>query len=166
MFAWKREVQPPISSTGARASEALAMPVTQFVTPGPAVTIATPSVSRQLCVGMRHVHRRAFVAHVDDADSPPREVIPDRLDVPALEAEDPVDPACLEHMSDPGGHAVLVPVQVLSVGHRLLPCDLSASGQHLAQDAVQDLPRGRARHLVGREEHHPARPLETCEPVL
>ncbi len=44
MLACGREVQPPISSTGARASEALAMAVTVLVTPGPAVTMATPKL--------------------------------------------------------------------------------------------------------------------------
>ena len=41
MFICGRGGQPPISNTGARASEALAIAVTQFVTPGPAVTMAT-----------------------------------------------------------------------------------------------------------------------------
>ena len=43
IFACGRDVQPPISSTGMRASEALAIAVTVLVTPGPAVTMATPS---------------------------------------------------------------------------------------------------------------------------
>ena len=37
-----RGAQPPISSTGTRASAALATAVTVLVTPGPAVAIATP----------------------------------------------------------------------------------------------------------------------------
>ena len=44
MLACGRAVQPPISRTGTRASDALAIAVTVLVTPGPAVTMATPSV--------------------------------------------------------------------------------------------------------------------------
>ena len=43
MFACGRDVQPPIKRTGARARDALHIAVTVFVTPGPAVTIATPN---------------------------------------------------------------------------------------------------------------------------
>ena len=43
MLACTRVVQPPISNTGTRARSALAMPVTQLVTPGPAVAMQTPS---------------------------------------------------------------------------------------------------------------------------
>ena len=43
MLTWGRGGQPPISSTGTRASVAFAIAVTVLVTPGPAVTIATPS---------------------------------------------------------------------------------------------------------------------------
>ena len=46
ILACGREVQPPISITGARASEAFAIAVTVLVTPGPAVTIATPNCRR------------------------------------------------------------------------------------------------------------------------
>ena len=42
MLACGRDVQPPITTTGARASDALATPLTVFVTPGPAVTITMP----------------------------------------------------------------------------------------------------------------------------
>ena len=51
ILACGREVQPPISKTGARASDALAIAVTVLVTPGPAVTIATPN-----CRSARHGH--------------------------------------------------------------------------------------------------------------
>ena len=44
MLTCGRGGQPPISSSGTRASEALATAVTVFVTPGPAVTMTTPSV--------------------------------------------------------------------------------------------------------------------------
>ena len=50
-------------------------------------------LARQRRVRVRHVHRRTFVAHVDDAHVQLREVVPDRLDVAALQAEDAVDAA-------------------------------------------------------------------------
>ena len=56
----------------------------------------------QLRMRVRHVHRGAFVAHVDDADALARDVVPDRLDMPALQAEDAIDPADLEKARDPG----------------------------------------------------------------
>jgi hypothetical protein len=37
-----------------------------------------------------HVHGGALVAHVDDADVPLRQLIPDGLDVTALETEHPI----------------------------------------------------------------------------
>jgi hypothetical protein len=75
-------VQPPISSTGDPRQRAFAIAVTVFVTPG------RPSPSRaragpvSLRVRVRHVHRRALVAPVDDCGCPSLgRVVPDRLDV-------------------------------------------------------------------------------------
>ena len=48
----------------------------------------------QFGMGVRHVHGGALVAHVDDADALTRDVIPDRLDMAALQSEDAVDAAC------------------------------------------------------------------------
>ena len=62
---------------------------------------------------VRHVHGGAFVAHVDDADALPRDVIPDRLDMAALQAEDAIDAARLQKSRDPGRAGMLVGVQVL-----------------------------------------------------
>ena len=45
-------------------------------------------LARQQRMRVRHVHRRAFVAHVDDAHAVRGEPVPDRLDVAALQAED------------------------------------------------------------------------------
>ena len=86
-----------------------------LVTPGPAVTMATPSWSGQLGMGVRHVHGRAFVAHVDDADPEPRHVVPDRLDMTALQAEDAIDAARLEEARDPGGARKRIGVQVANL---------------------------------------------------
>ena len=44
-------------------------------------------------MGVRHVHGGAFVPHVDDTDALPRHVVPDRLDMAALQAEDAIDAA-------------------------------------------------------------------------
>src|SRR5580765_8769018 len=50
---------------------------------------------------MRHVHGSALVAHVDDANAATAEVIPDRLDVTALQPVDAVDAARHEKLRDP-----------------------------------------------------------------
>ena len=68
---------------------------------------------------MRHVNRGAFVAHVDDADALARDVVPDRLDVPALQAEDAVDAARFQEPRDPGGAGFRVGVEILNLGHEL-----------------------------------------------
>ena len=101
--------------------------------------------ARQLGVGVRHVDRRPLVPHVDDADAEPGAVVPDRLDVAALEAEDAVDPPRLEELRDPGRAGLRVGVEVHRLAHRSAP--LSAREPFL-QDPVQDLPRRRPRHLV------------------
>ena len=69
----------------------------------------------QLGMRMRHVHRGALVAHVDDADALLRDVVPDRLDVPALQAEYAIDAARFEKSRDPGRAGERVRVQVLGV---------------------------------------------------
>ena len=86
---------PEITSTGARETCALAIPVMALVTPGPAVT-ARPRLSGQLGVSLGHVHRGPFVAHVDDADAMGVEAHPDRHDVAAAESEDALDPTFLQ----------------------------------------------------------------------
>ena len=55
-------------------------------------------------VRVRHVHRRAFVAHVDDAHAALRQLVPDRLDVAALQAEHAIDAARDEEVDDELGH--------------------------------------------------------------
>jgi hypothetical protein len=66
----------------------------------------------QLRMGMRHVDRGALVAHVDDADAAACHMIPDRLDVAALQAEDAIDAARLEEARDPGRTRGLVGIEV------------------------------------------------------
>jgi len=79
--------QPPISSTGTRARYAFAIAVTVLVTPGPAVTMATPKppVSSAWACAMCTA---APSSRTSTMRMPaPRHVIPDRLDVAALQAE-------------------------------------------------------------------------------
>ena len=42
-------------------------------------------------MGMRHMDRGAFVPDINDADAMLRNVVPDRLNMAALKAEDPID---------------------------------------------------------------------------
>ncbi len=49
--------------------------------------------TRELRMCVRHVHRGALVAHVDDSHSELRQVVPDRLDVASLQAEHAVNAA-------------------------------------------------------------------------
>ena len=52
-------------------------------------------------MGMRHVYRGAFVRDIDDADALPRDVVPDRLDMTALQTENAVDSARFQEARDP-----------------------------------------------------------------
>ncbi len=70
----------------------------------------------QLAMSVRHMHGGALVADVDDADALACDMVPDRLDVPALKAEDAVDAALLQKARDPGGASGFVGVQVLDFG--------------------------------------------------
>lgn len=81
-------------------------------------------LARELRVRVRHVDGRAFVAHVDDANPEPRREIPDRLDVPALEAEDAIDAARHDKARDPGGATALV------VAHLGACCEVSVDRLH------------------------------------
>ena len=51
-------------------------------------------------VRLRHVNGSAFVAHVDDAHAALAELVPDRLDVPALQAEHAIDAARDQEVDD------------------------------------------------------------------
>ncbi len=62
---------------------------------------------------VRHVHRGAFVAHVDDAHVQLRQLVPDRLDVAALQAEDAVDAAGDEEAGNDFGDAAAVAHEAL-----------------------------------------------------
>src|SRR3974377_2599251 len=69
---------------------------------------------------MRHVHGGAFVAHIDDLDTLARDMIPDGLDVAALQAEYTIDAARLEEAGNPGGGGQRVGIEVLLGGERLV----------------------------------------------
>ena len=49
---------------------------------------------------VRHVHGCAFIANVDDAHPPPSQVVPDGLDVTALETEYAVNAASAQEIHD------------------------------------------------------------------
>ena len=66
-------------------------------------------------MGVRHVHRRGLVANIDDADAKLRGMIPDRLDVAALQAENAVDSARLQETRDPSGAGIVVGIEVLAL---------------------------------------------------
>ena len=74
---------------------------------------------------MGHVNRGTLVAHVDDPDSLPGDVIPDRLDMAALQPEDPVDATGLEEACNPGGAGLLIRIEILrldcGLAHELTP---------------------------------------------
>ena len=55
----------------------------------------------ELGVSMRHVHGGPLVTHVDNADAQPRRMIPNRLDMATLQAEDAIDAAFLQRLVDP-----------------------------------------------------------------
>ena len=54
-------------------------------------------------MGVRHVHRRALVADVDDAHAEPGELVPDGLDVAALEAEHAIHAVVAQEARDQVG---------------------------------------------------------------
>jgi hypothetical protein len=95
----------------------------------------------QLRMGMRPVDRGALVAHVDDAEAAARHVIPDRLDVAALQAEDAIDAARLEEARDPGRTRGLVGIEVDGAhgGGSILPVAVRG----ISSSPMKDTDRGR-----------------------
>ena len=71
---------------------------------GPGGHHGDADAARQHGVSVRHVNRRALVAHVDDAHTALGQAVPDRLYVTALQAEYTVDAACDEKVHDAVGH--------------------------------------------------------------
>src|SRR5215472_786625 len=102
-------------------------------------------------MGVCHVDGRAFVADIDDTDTLARHVIPDRLDVAALEAENAIDAAGFEKARDPGRGGGLVGVEidggvhvgseyrVLSTRCKIFP--VAVRGMSLSQ--MNEIDRGR-----------------------
>ncbi len=56
--------------------------------------------ARQHGMRMRHVHGGPFVAHVDDAHPALTQLVPDRLDMPALQSEYAIDAAGEQEIDD------------------------------------------------------------------
>ena len=67
-------------------------------------------------MGMRHVHRGAFVSHVHDPNAPLPKQIPDRLDMRTLQTENPVDSAGFQKIDNK-----LCNGARLGDSHRVLP---------------------------------------------
>ena len=82
-------------------------------------------------------------------------MVPDRLDVAALQAEDAVDAARLQEARDPGGAGVQIGVEVDRAA-RCVAAHRSASAGRAVQlgleDPMQDLAGGGARHLLVADE--------------
>ena len=120
-LAWARDVQPPITRTGIRASEALATAGTRVGHAGPGRHHGDAELAGQFGVGVRHVDGRDLVANVDDADAELRGMVPDRLDMAALQPEDAVDAARLQETRDPSRAGVVVGVEVIGAGRPSRP---------------------------------------------
>ena len=133
-----RGAQPPISSTGTRSSCALAIAVTQLVTPGPAVANATPTCPVSTAWQCAMCTAGAFVAHVDDAHAALRKLIPDRLDVPALQPEHAIDAAGDQELDDPFGDGA--------------GCGSTHRGSSGGDTSAARWPRGEAATHRGRAE--------------
>ena len=85
---------------GMLARYALATPVTASVSPGPAVTIATPGWPVTRAQPSAACAADLLVAHVDDADALVEAAVVDRHDVPAAEREDVRHALLLERARD------------------------------------------------------------------
>src|SRR5690242_21395872 len=104
-------------------------------------------------MGKRHMHRSPFVAHVDDADAEPGHMVPDRLDMAALEPEYPVDAACLQEARNPGGTGVQIGVEVDRAARWVGHGSASLFGHQLCfEDPMQILAGSRAGHLLVADE--------------
>jgi hypothetical protein len=57
--------------------------------------------------------RSPLVPNVDDANALPRDMVPDRLNVTALQTENPVDAARFQKAGDPSRAGLFVDVQIL-----------------------------------------------------
>ena len=76
----------------------------------------------QLGVSMRHVDRRGLVANVDDTDAQLRGMVPNGLDVPALQTKNAIDAARLQEPRDPGRAGVVICIEVFGAcRHLALP---------------------------------------------
>ena len=100
LFDCGRGGQPPIRISGIRETDAFAIAVTVFVTPGPAVASAIAHLAGQLGVRVRHVHGGGLVTDVHDGHAETGQLVPDRLDVAALQAEHPPDPSFVQECRD------------------------------------------------------------------
>ena len=111
-------------------------------------------------MGVRHVHGRGLVANVDDADAELRGMVPDRLDMAALQPKDAIDAALLQEPRDPSRARIVIGIEVLGGRRHLVPPETSfgflsmgdLAYEHRFQFAMEILPRRGARHLLVAHE--------------
>ena len=111
MRCWLCAACPPMCSTGLSDRNAVAMPVTALVQPGPAVVTTHPSRSGLARVSVGGVCRHLLVAHVHHLYALVDAPVVDVDDVATAEREDGVDalvPERLRHEM-PAGHYALLP---------------------------------------------------------
>ena len=82
---------------GTQSRYALATPVTMSVTPGPAVTIATPGRPVVRAQPSAACPGRLLVTRVDQPDLVIEGGLEDRVEMPAVQGEDLFDPLLLQH---------------------------------------------------------------------
>src|SRR4029453_10346340 len=70
-------------------------------------------------MGVCHVHRRTFIADIDDANALPCNVIPDRLNMTSLQTENTIDAARFQETRNPGRAGLRIGVEVLGFVRRL-----------------------------------------------
>ena len=99
----------------------MAIAVTVLVTPGSRRHHGDAEFAREFRVGVRHVNGGGFMTDVDDPDPKLRSVVPDRLDMSALQSEDAIDPALLEETRDPGRAGIVIGIEISGArGHLAL----------------------------------------------
>ena len=116
--------RPPSTTIGEWLCSAAPIALSPFVTPGPAVSAATPGRARDLRPALGRERRRRLVARVDERDALRAAAVVDREEVAAGEREDGVDalraqPARREPAAVQGGAAPPSPSAVSPLVRRV-----------------------------------------------
>ncbi|MCY1186935.1 hypothetical protein D9M73_278540 [compost metagenome] len=64
-------------------------------------------------MSMRHINRGILVAHIDNLYPGSTDMVPQRLQIAALQAEYTIDTLCLQKFGDPGSTTINVLIDVL-----------------------------------------------------